>query len=313
VPVRRLGLRWRPVVRIPIEAARTARRLAGSAVLAVGAQQALLAVVIVLANAVEGGVIVYQLAYTVLLVPWAILALPVATASFPGLASAVARHDDALFARRCARATRSVALLSFGGVALLLATAGPLSRFVLDLGAGGSSSARLLSLAVAAFAPGLVGFGATAYMTRVAYALGDGRSPALAALAGFGSAAVLNLVAAVLLDGPALIAALAGGFSAGMMIGAGLLLLRLRKAAGADAFAHVGAAVARALAAALVAAAAGAGLSAVLPGGGLVRNGLACLASGVVTAGVYLGVQRLLGDPDLRRALQMVRGRRRAQ
>jgi putative peptidoglycan lipid II flippase len=309
VPARRLGLRWRPVVRVPVEAARTARRLAGSAVLAVGAQQALMTIVIVLANAVEGGLVAYQLAFTVLLVPWAILGVPVATASYPGMASAVARGDGALFARRCARAARSVALLLFGGGALLLATAAPLSRLVLDLGVGRSGSSRLLSLAVAAFAPGLVGYGANALLARVAYARGDGRSPALAALVGFGSAAVLNLVAPVLVHGPVLVAALAGGFSVGMILGSAFLAVRLRKAAGADLFAEVGPALVRGLTAALVAAAAGAGTSALLPGGGFVRDAVACLASGVVTAGGYLGVQRLLGDPDLRRALQMVRGR----
>lgn len=310
LPVRRLGLRWRPVVRIPGESARIARRLAASAIVAVVAQQALLAIVVVLANSVEGGVVAYQLAFTVLLLPWAVLAVPVATASFPGLASAAARKDDALFARRCARAARSVALLSFGGAALLIAAAGPLSQLVLDLGAGGASQSRLVALAVVAFAPGLIGYGAHALLTRAAYALGDGRAPALAALAGFGSAAVLNLVAAAFVDGPALIAALAGGFSVGMLIGAAVLVARLRKAAGPGSFDHVGPAAMRGLAAGTLAAAAGLAVSPVLPAGDLVRNALACLGVGVVTTGVYLGVQRLFGDPDLRRALGMVGGRR---
>jgi putative peptidoglycan lipid II flippase len=222
----------------------------------------------------------------------------------------VARRDDALFARRCARAARSVTLLVFGGAALLLATAAPLSRFILDLGAGGSSPERLLTLAVAAFAPGLVGYGAQALLARVAYALGDGRSPALAGLVGFGSAAVLNVVAALFLRGPVLIAALAGGFSVGMILGSGLLLVRLRGAAGPDAFAHVGPAVGRGLGAGILAAAAGLGLGSVLPEGGLLRDGLAGLASGALSAGVYLGVQHLLGDPDMRRALSMIGGRR---
>jgi putative peptidoglycan lipid II flippase len=266
-------------------------------------------VVIVLANAVEGGVVAYQLAFTVLLVPWAILGVPVATASYPGMASAVARGDDALFARRCARAARSVALLLFGGAALLLATAGPLARLVLDLGVGGHSPARLLSLAVAAFAPGLVGYGANALLARVAYARGDGRSPALAALVGFGSAAVLNLVAPLLVHGPVLIAALAGGFSVGMILGSAYLALRLRSAAGPALFAEVGPALARGLVAGLLSAGAGAVVGMVLPAGGFVSDAAACLASGLTTAALYVGIQRLLGDPDLRRALQMLRRR----
>ena len=309
-PVRRLGLRWRPVVRVPDESARIARRLAGSAVVAVVAQQALLAVVVVLANAVEGGVVAYQLAFTVLLLPWAVLAVPVATASFPGLAAAAAQKDEALFARRCARAARSVALLSFGGAALLVAAARPLSLLVLDLGAGSPGDARLVALAIAAFAPGLVGYGAHALLTRAAYARGDGRAPALSAVAGFGSAAVLNLVAAAVVDGAALVAALAGGFSVGMLLGSAVLVSRLRRAAGAGAFEQVGPAAGRGFAAGTLAAAAGLAVGPLLPSGGLVRNGLACLVVGVVTTAVYLGCQRLMGDPDLRRALAVVGGRR---
>src|SRR5207237_5603528 len=114
--------------------------------------------------------------------------------------------------------------------------AGPGSRLLLDAGVGGHGSAHLLAPAVAAFAPGLLGYGAYALLTRVAYALGDGRSPALGAVAGFGSATALSFLAYPFFHGGSLIAALAGAFSVGMTLGEALLLHRLSSSTGQLAF-----------------------------------------------------------------------------
>jgi len=105
--------------------------------------------------------------------------------------------------------------------------------------------------------PGLLGYGAYALLTRVAYALGDGRSPALGALAGFGSATVLSFLAYPFFHGASLIAALAGAFSVGMTLAAALMLHRLSASAGPEAFAGVLATCGRALAAAAAAVVAG--------------------------------------------------------
>ena len=49
-----------------------------------GIQQVFLAGVLVLANRVEGGVVAYQLAFTTLLVFWAVFPLPWPPRCFPG-------------------------------------------------------------------------------------------------------------------------------------------------------------------------------------------------------------------------------------
>lgn len=307
IPAWRLGLRWRPVLRIPPEARRLTRRLLGSALIAVAMEQVLLGAMLLLGNRVEGGVVAYWLAFTLLELPWAILAVPIAIAAFPGLADSAARGDTRGFAERSSTAARNLAVLAFGGAAGLLALAGPGSRLLGDLGVRGNGSAELLGATVAAFAPGLIGYSAYALLTRVAYALGDGRSPAVGALAGFGSATVLSFVAYPLFAGRWLIAALAGAFSVGMTLAAALMLGRLSLSAGREAFAGLAATSGRALVACAAAAAVGLAAGSLLNGGSRGDHLAATLAAGATTTTAYLVVLHGLGDRQLKRAFTAMR------
>jgi putative peptidoglycan lipid II flippase len=270
-------------------------------------EQVLLGDMLLLGNRVEGGVVAYWLAFTLLELPWAVLAVPIAIAAFPGLAGSAARGDAGEFAERCSTASRNLAVLVFGGTAGILVLAWPGSQLLFDAGVGGQGSAHLLAPAVAAFAPGLVGYGAYALLTRVAYALGDGRSPALGALAGFGSATVLSFLAYPFFHGRSLIAALAGAFSVGMTLGAAVMLRRLSASAGPLAFAGVLTTSGRALGAAAAAALAGLAIGAALNGPSLAHHIAAVLGAGAATASVYLGVLHGLGDRQLKRAVTAMR------
>src|SRR5437899_3976036 len=86
----RLGLR--PTLEFPPAVAARVRMLATAALAVVVAQQLTTVVVIRLANdrGSSGSVGVYTLAWTVFLLPWAILAVPLSTSAFPRL---VARHE----------------------------------------------------------------------------------------------------------------------------------------------------------------------------------------------------------------------------
>ena len=308
LPAARLGLRWRPVLRIPPDARRLTKRLLASALLAVGMEQVLLGLVLVVGNSVDGGVVAYMLAFTLLELPWAILAVPIAIASFPGLAASAARADMGAFRDGCATATRNLLVLTLGGTAAMLALAGPGTQILLDLGIGGGPrSAHLLAPTVAAFAPGLVGYGAYALLTRVAYALGDGRSPALGAVIGFGSATALSIAAAVAFSGPARVAALGGAFSLGMTLGAVSMTARLSRQAGRGAFGGAGRTLTRASVACAAAALVGAGIALALHGGSVPHDALAALTVAGAVAVTYLGILHGLGDRQLSRALAVVR------
>jgi putative peptidoglycan lipid II flippase len=310
VPAARLGFRWRPVLYVPREAATGTGRLAASAAVSVGAQQILLAVVLVLANRVEGGVVAYQLAFTLLLLPWAVLAVPLATAAFPGLAES-GRRDPETFAVRSASAMRTTLLAVFGGAAVMFAAARPASAAILALGMGsGGGNLDLLAPTVALFAPGLVGYGLFALLTRTCYALGDGRTPALAAVAGFGLAGVIDVGASAFLEGADLIAALAAGFTIGMTLSAVVLVGRLRARQGRGIFDGASISAARGAAAGIGGAALGWWVASAVPAATFAASvGGAALSAGAALI-VYLGVQRLLGDREMGRTVAAIRGSR---
>ena len=82
------------------------------AVVQVLATQLVLITVLVLANAVEGGVVAFQFALTFFLLPFALAAMPVATAVFPALSRSA--RDTEAFAATCARSIVAIALSSSG-------------------------------------------------------------------------------------------------------------------------------------------------------------------------------------------------------
>ncbi|MGQ0678537.1 MAG: murein biosynthesis integral membrane protein MurJ [Actinomycetota bacterium] len=303
---RAVGFRWRPVVAIEPLARMRLRSLVGAAAVTVGAQQVFLGGVLVLANRVEGGVVAYQLAFTTLLVFWAVFPLPLATTLFPGLAAAAS--DPTEFARRSASAGVRLTTIVFGASALMGACADALAEVVLRLGAGGSpEDRRMIALTIGCLAPGLVGYGLYALYTRSAYALSDGRSPALAAIAGFGAGLSLSIASGGFLEGPALVAGLAGSFSAGILLAAGLLIGMFRRRAFVGALAGLGTAAARGLIAGSASAASGMAAAGALPGGTLVAAILRTGAGAMVAVSVFLILLVILGDRQVRDLVRSLR------
>lgn len=143
-----------------------------------GLNQLLVAVTIVLAAGVEGGVVAYHVAFTFFLLPHAVLANPVFTALYPRLSEH--RRDGRLdaFAHDLTRGLRLTALAVAPAAALLVALAGPILDLV-RLGNLDAAGADLVSLAVVAYAPGLLGYSCFYLLTRASYAVGDARAPTL--------------------------------------------------------------------------------------------------------------------------------------
>lgn len=90
VPMRREGIRLRPTLTFPAGTGRRVRTLALAGLLAVTGQQLATLVVIRLANdrGGAGTLNVFTYAQAVTLLPYAVLAVPIATAAFPSLAGA---------------------------------------------------------------------------------------------------------------------------------------------------------------------------------------------------------------------------------
>ena len=304
VPVRRLGLGLRPTLRMPAGAGAQIRRLAGAGAVGLGAQQLATGVVIVLANRVVGGPVVYELAWTVFMVPWGVLAVPIATSIFPDLTRAAAAGDHEEYAESLATAARAIVLAMLAAAALLVAAARPLSQLLLALvhAEAGGAGAPDLARAITAFAPGLVGYGLLALLTRAAYARHNGRVAAAATVAGFAVAAIVDVALVSLLPRHWLVAALGAGNTIGMSVAAALLLLWLRGVARPAATARTGRLALFGAVAAIAGGGAGRLAAFVPPRAGALAAGAAVALAGAVTVAVF-GAVVAVGLPAQTRAL----------
>lgn len=302
VPVRSLGLPLRARWTVPEELRRRAVGLAGAAVLTVTAQQFTLAYLVYLANggARPGTLVIYLLAQTIFLLPWAVLAVPLSTPTFPVLAEAAAAGDRERFDATLSRITRAVVISAGLGTAVLIGVAVPVGRLLSGVTATHPSAASIAA-GVVAFAPGLLGYSLLALLSRALYAAGEARRAAGTVLAGWAATALAALVLAAVVDPADRVAALAAANSVGMTVLGAALLVVVRRRRGAAALTGLGRALATAAAGAVVAGGigwlVGRAVSAATPGAGGVV--LAGMLAGVVVVGCFLGLALLLDRDDL--------------
>ncbi len=306
VAVVRSGFDLRPRLDLAHPGVRRVLRRGGWAALFLVATQALLAVVLVLANGVEGGVVVYLVAYTLFLVPYALFAMPVLTALFPSLARCAALGDTARYAQGLGAGLAAIGLLLLPAAAALAALAGPLAR-VLLFGESASAVAPVAA-ALAAFAPGLFGYGAFVFLARTLDARGDTRTGALVHLGVVAAAAVAMVALATGVEGPGRVAVLAAVHSVAYLVGALVLGLRVGATLGDDRPAVARPLVIEAAAAACAGAAMWGAQQPFQPAG---RASEAALVAGVGIVGVavYVAVRAVLGGAA---ASQVVIGLRQA-
>jgi len=230
VPVHRLGLGLRPSLRFPVGAAPRVRRLALAGVLTLAGQQAVAAVAIRLANdGPDGTQVVYFAGLTLFLVPWAALAVPVATSAYPGLSEKAELADETGYRRALAPAAVLVVVASAVAAGVLVAVSGPMARVF--LASAPESTVAALRDTIIAFAPGLVGYGLVALLTRALYARGLWKAPTVCVVGGWLLAVAADVVLARLLPVEDRGLALAAGHSLGVTVaGLGLLVVVARAA-----------------------------------------------------------------------------------
>jgi peptidoglycan biosynthesis protein MviN/MurJ (putative lipid II flippase) len=318
VPAWRLRMGIRPSLRFPAGVGSRVRKLAIAGVLTLIAQDASVAVVIVLANryGASGALVLYGFAWAVFVVPYAVLAVPIATSAFPELsatsgAAPDSRPDprsrpDGGFDATAAASTRAVLLASWLGAAALAGARVPLAHVFESHAA---SSAAVLAAALAAFAPGLVGYGLSANLSRVLYARGQNRAPAMAMSAGWLLVIVADLLIVPFVPRWRVVPALGLGTSIGLTVAGAALLVLVRRDRGGGALAGVPRAFLAGLAGCAAGAAAGSAVAALVRVSGFFPNvGISVLVSGVVTA-VFVAVVMNLDGGDLRTALARLRTR----
>jgi putative peptidoglycan lipid II flippase len=308
VSVAGLRLRLRATLRFPDGVAGRVRSLAGAGIATLIAQDASTAVVIVLANsrdAVGAGLVLYSYAWAVFFLPYAVLAVPIATSAFPELSALAGAGDDAGFRSATATSTRAVLVASWLGAAAMAGACVPLAR-VFQSHAHQAADARQLAIAFALFAPGLVGYGLIANLSRVLYADGRNRQAAIAVSAGWLLVIVADLLIVPFVPSSWVVPSLGAGTSAGLSVAGFALLVMVRRARGGVALQGCPRAALAGLTGALAGAAAGLGVSAVVRASGFLPNVAITVLTSVVVLAVFLAVVAAADGGDLRAMLNRV-------
>lgn len=298
----RLRLGLRPTLRFPDGVARRVRRLALAGIATVAAQQVAALLVVRLSYQGTGGALAnYQYAWALYLLPWAILAVPIATSAFPMLSARAGEEDRERFDRITAATTRAVILVTCAGAAVLLAVALPVS---VVFNPGAPAQQDVLSLAVLAFAPGLLGYGLVAHLgQRVLYACHRGRAAALAVVAGWVTVMAADLVLVAIVDRASVVAALGAGNAIGMTVAGVLLLAVLLRARGRAALEGVPRVLAAGLAGGAGGGAAGYAVSSLVGADGQAAAIGTGILAAAVAAAVFVIIVYAIDGRDLRAVL----------
>ncbi|QXC60637.1 oligosaccharide flippase family protein [Aquihabitans sp. G128] len=146
-------------------------RRAGWMLLYVGANQVGLTLVVAIATSTPGGVSAYQWAFTLMQLPYALIAVSIMSAAYPAISRAVeATVSVAPAVRRTMTSTFRLLVPAAIGLAML---ATPIAIVLV-----GRSGAGLVAAAALGFAVSLIPFTAFQLLTRVCYAHHDTRGPA---------------------------------------------------------------------------------------------------------------------------------------
>ncbi|MHA7132705.1 murein biosynthesis integral membrane protein MurJ [Oerskovia turbata] len=313
VPVARTGTRLRPTLRFPGGEGVRARNLAFAGVGALVAQQVSVLAAMYAAN--NFGPVetfpTYFYAQQVYLLPYAVLAFPLATSAFPRLAEHVARGSHDLFGRLLASTTRTLLLVSAVGVAALVAASAAVEDVFAVVATG---SVEGLGVATAAMAPGIVGFALILHLSRALYVLDRQRAAVLATATGWGVVGVLAVVGpAAFGDGEQVrvLGLLGLATAVGMTVAGLLLVLAVRRHAGPEAVRGVPRTVAVLVVGTGLGAAAGFALSrALLPDDAHVALALGVgVAAAVVAAAFVVGVSFVADRSSVNGLLRRGRGK----
>lgn len=328
IPVHRAGIRLRPTWTFPEGVARRARALAGAGLIALVAQQVAVLVTLWVSQhrGGTGTLNVYTYVQAVYLLPYAVLAVPVATAALPALATGSAQAALATGSAQTsverakgtlASSARAITVATCAGAAVLFAIAGPTGAFFSALDAGRHGPAGLEALAalpgaLSAFAPGLVGFGLAALLTRALYVQGRPAVAGGVVALGWLIAAIVPVI--VLHDdaGPRnTLQTLGLASSFGMTVAGIGLVVAVHRAWGPQTFRGLGRSAAVALGSGALSAAAGRGMAGILHPDGLAAGaGVALLVAIAVVA--LFAVSIWVGDRESAR-LVVAKLRRRAR
>lgn len=287
---------------------RRVARLGGWAAAFLAATNVLLGTVLVLANHVEGGVVAWNLGFTVFTLPHALIALPVLTALFPTMARHAASGDEDAYQRAVVSGVRAISYLVLPAAAAMVTLALPMAR-VLRFGAYEPGAVASVAAATAAFGPGLLGYGTFLFLARALYARGDTRTPALVNLAVVAGGSIVMAMTFFVVHGSARLAALAGAHSGAYLVGAAALYLIVRSRAGAGGGTGLARSLLASIAGAVVAGFVMWAIGDAMTGRGRAQSLVEIFVAGAAGLAVYIVATSALGGPRPTAVPAMLRGR----
>ena len=243
IPVLRSGVTLRPSFRFPPGVGSRARNLAFAGLGGLVAQQVSVLVTTKLANdnGGSGAINLFLYSQAVYVLPYAVLAVPLATAAFPRLAEHAATGDRRRYAHLVSVSTRAVLAVSLLGAAVLVAVAPAIAAFFATIDASRDPTlVAQMGPTLTILAPGLLGYALVFQLSRVLFALERGRAAVSAVATGWFAVAVASVVGVRLAapssgDPAGTLRGLAVGNSIGMLVAGAVLLVAVRRAAGPDA------------------------------------------------------------------------------
>ena len=311
IPLRSTGLQLRPSLGFPAGVAPRVRRLAAAGIATLAAQQIAVVVAIRLANdgAPEGTQVLYLLAMTVFLLPWGAVAVPLAMSAFPRLSASAERGDEESYRKTLAPTAAAVLIGSLLGTAAMIAVAEPAARiFVQGTGVPDADlTVTRLADTIMAFAPGLVGYGLVALLTRALYARGLWKEPTLAVVGGWLLAVAASVALAAALPDTARGVALAAGHSVGVLVAGTALVVMTVRSAGRGSLGGLARVGAAAVVATVLSSSAGRGLAEVWDGGGVTLALIQVLSVSVVVLLVAGATMMMLARASMRAVLRGLR------
>jgi putative peptidoglycan lipid II flippase len=300
----RAGFRLRPVWDLHHPAVRRVAHLSTWLIGVVIANQASLALVMILAGKVQGGVTAYQFSYQFFQLPYALIAVSVASALMPDLSERWAKGDRRGFERQFVAGLRvTLAVLVPVGFTYI-AIAQPFIQLAVHHGRVTQSGAHLVGSSLALFAAGLPGFSAYFLLMRMYQAMQNARAMFWIYILENG----LTVIAALALDPVLGVPGLALAWVAPYSIASLVAVYDLRRRVGTLGGMHTTRALIRIFAAGGVTAAAvvAAGLPFRNRGGDGVLVARLVVQVGLAT-GVYLTLARLLGIKELKPVARLAR------
>lgn len=189
-------------------------------------------VALAVGNGAPGGVAVFVYAFAFYVLPHALVAVPLATTLAPRVADRWQVGDLDTARASIAGAMRlAVPMLVLGGAGMV-ALAWPLARAA-AFGQTASQGLAPIAHTLAAFGPGLLGYGVAFVMTRVLFSIGDVRIASLLMIGGAVLGVAWMLIGSALMAPSERATALAIGYGLSQTVAAVLLTGRVHRTTGA--------------------------------------------------------------------------------